>query len=194
MPRYACRATTFPSLGALLLCGLLVGCEAESRSASTNGVRAEFDAATGRLYRAAYDEDKNGTTDTWMYMDGARVLRVETDADENGLIERWEYYDEAQQLERVALARGEGGEPNRWERYEDRRLVDVSEDGDGDGRPERWQHYRDGVMETVSFDEDRDGTPDRRLTYDRDGMLVSIESEPDAEGIFLKTVRLVGHE
>ncbi len=174
----------------LLTLGLLVGCEAEPRSSSADGVRAEFDAATGRLYRAVYDQDKNGTVDTWMYMDGARVLRVESDANEDGLVERWEYYDEAQQLEHVSLSRSGVEAPDRWEKYSDRQLVEASEDDDGDGRPERWQRYRNGVIMTANLDEDRDGTPDRRLTYDQDGMLLTIESEPDGNGSFLKTVRI----
>jgi hypothetical protein len=40
-------------------------------------------------------------------------------------------------------------------------------------------------VKSAAFDENADGTPDRRLTYVR-GVLVSIETEPDASGRYTR--------
>lgn len=72
-------------------------------------VQAVYEKETGRLREITYGSDQNGAIDTWIYMDGMRVLRVEIDHGEDGTVDRWEYYDEAQQLEKVGFSHGNDG-------------------------------------------------------------------------------------
>jgi hypothetical protein len=53
---------------------------------------------------------------------------------------------------------------------------------------DRWEHFENGRLAVVEFDDGtrRDGTPAQRFTYDARGGLLSIESEPDGKGGYLK--------
>ncbi len=175
-----------------------------------------YDPATGKLTRLTADLDKNGTIDTYTYMDGTRVLRSEIDADEDGRIEKWEFHGEDGKVTHVAVSREKNGKPDtwiypgadgqiaralisseqdeskidRWEWYEGEILVRAEEDASGDGKVDKWETYRSEVLETVMLDEDYDGSPDRRLTYGEGGRLLGIESEPDGRGGYRKTVKI----
>ena len=106
----------------------------------------------------------DGKPDTWLYPgpDG-QTARLETCTRHDGKVDRWEWY------EKGAMVRSE-------------------EDTDGDGKADKWETYANGAVVTAAFDQDHDGRPDRRLTYAPGGKLVSIETEPDANGSFTKTV------
>ncbi len=175
-----------------------------------------YDPATGKLTRLTADLDKNGTIDTYTYMDGTRVLRSEIDADEDGLIEKWEFHGDDGKVTHVAISREKNGKPDtwmypgpdgtlaraeisseqdekkldRWEWYEAEQIVRAEEDASGDGKVDKWETYRTGALATVALDEDYDGSPDRRLTYGEGGRLLSIEREPDGRGGYRKTVTI----
>lgn len=176
-------------------------------------IQAVYDDETGRLRTITYDSDQNGMIDTWTYMDGTTVLRVEVDQDKDGTVDRWEYFDEAQQLEKVGFSRAndgvvdawayEGpdgqiekfeistvraGEVDRWEYYENDLMVRAEEDVSGDGQVDKWETYADGALVTAGSDENADGRPDRRLTYGAGGRLLTIETDPDPTGSYVKTV------
>ena len=176
-------------------------------------IQAVYDKETGRLREITYDSDQNGTIDTWTYMDGTAVLRIEIDQDEDGIVDRWEYFDEAQQLERVGFSRANDGVVDawasegpdgqiakleistvrdsvvdRWEYYENDLMVRAEEDVSGDGQVDKWETYADGALVTAAFDENADGRPDRRLTYSAGGRLLTIETDPDPTGSYVKTV------
>ena len=102
--------------------------------------------------------------DTWVHMDGRRIVRTEVDRDQNGRIDRWAYPDD------------KGG------------LLRVEEDTNADGRADKWESYAEGRLASATFDENGDGKPERRLNYDAAGRLVSIESEPDDRGSFRKKI------
>jgi hypothetical protein len=176
--------------------------------------QATYDPKTGRLQRLTYDGNKNGTIDTWTYMDGTKVLRSEIDRDEDGKIDRWEFHGADGALEKVGFSRAHDGKLDAWaysgadgkvarveistkqdgaidrrEFYEGDALARAEEDTNADGRPDKWETYAQGRVASVAFDENGDGRPDRRLTYGPSGALVSIESAPDAGGAFTKRVQ-----
>ena len=203
---------------ALLVLASLVGAscapdpETERLKATT---QATYNKETGRLERLTYDADKNGVVDTWTYMDGTRTLRSEVDANEDGKVERWEYYGDDGKVEKVALSRADtgvadmwlypgpdgpvaraemsdrpDGAVDRWEWYEAGVIVRAEEDDNGDGTADKWETYAGGSVTSAAFDENGDGRPDRRLNYGPGGALLSIESEPDATGAFMKKVEV----
>jgi hypothetical protein len=171
-----------------------------------------YDKATGKLKELTYDSNHNGKIDTWTEMDGARPLRSRIDRDEDGTIDRWEYYDAAGALTKVGFSRTRPGVPDAWafsgpdgqvarvesssagdenridrrEFYERGVMVRSESDTNGDGRIDQWETYEAGALKTAAMDENGDGRADRRLTYGAAGVLVSIESEPDASGAFRK--------
>lgn len=71
---------------------------------------------------------------------------------------------------------------------ENGQLVRTEEDTDGDGVMDAWEVHDGGLLRTAEFDETRDGKPDRRFTYNAAGLMVLIESAPDATGRYTKRV------
>ncbi len=71
---------------------------------------------------------------------------------------------------------------------ENGQLVRTEEDTDGDAVMDTWEAHEGGLLRTAEFDETRDGKPDRRFTYNASGLLVLIESAPDATGRYTKRV------
>jgi hypothetical protein len=153
--------------------------------------RPEYDQQSGRLRRLTYDANKNGRVDSWVYMDGPRMLRAEIDADEDGRIERWEYYSEDGTLQKVGVSSAGDARVDRWITPGPAgEPAGVEEDTNGDGRPDKWETYLAGRLASVAFDANGDGRPDRRLNYGAGGQLVSIESDPDDKGTFRKKILL----
>jgi antitoxin component YwqK of YwqJK toxin-antitoxin module len=197
------------ALAALAACG-----PSPEQQRLRDTTKATYDKATGRLERLTYDANKDGVIDTWTYMDGTKVLRSEIDKNQDGRIDRWEYYgDDGTTVVKVAISKADNGKPDtwlypgpdgqaaraeistrsdgkidRWEWYDHGALVRSEEDDNGDGKPDKWETYANGAIVTVAFDENHDGRPDRRLTYGPGGKLVSIETEPDANGHFTKKI------
>jgi hypothetical protein len=177
--------------------------------------QATYDKKTGKLTELTYDRNQNGRIDTWTEMDGTKPLRSKSDLDEDGKLDRWEYYDDKGGLTKVGFSRKQDGRPDawafsgpdgkvqrveisstydeakidRWEHYEGTVLARAEEDTNGDGRADKWETYEGGSVRTAAMDENGDGRPDRRLTY-AGGALVLIESEPDAAGVFRKSVQV----
>ena len=67
-------------------------------------------------------------------------------------------------------------------------MVRAEEDVSGDGQLDKWETYADGALVTAAFDENADGRQDRRLTYGAGGRLLTIETDPDPTGSYVKTV------
>jgi hypothetical protein len=82
----------------------------------------------------------------------------------------------------------------RREFYDGDVLVRAEEDTDGDGLMDRWEGYVNKQLRTVDLDTGQngkppyDGKPKMRYTYDANGALVLIESQPDATGAYTKRV------
>src|SRR5262245_8296785 len=98
--------------------------------------KAYYDA-WGRLQRIDYDADGDGRPDHIAHHDGARTPRlIEVDEDRDGLVDRWESYEQGR-LVKVGLSR-RGGAPDVWlfpqpDGGQARREYDE----DGDGRVDR---------------------------------------------------------
>jgi hypothetical protein len=175
--------------------------------------RATYDQATGRLRELTYDANKNGKIDTVTFLDGTKVIRTEIDGNEDGHVDRWEYFDAFGRLEKYGISRANDGVADawayagaegtterleislkrneridRWEHYESGAIARAEEDATGDGAPDKWELYQSGTLVSVSLDNNGDGHADRRLTYNADGQLARIESDPDAGGTFRSRV------
>lgn len=194
---------------------LTVACADPEQERLKATTQPTYDTTTGKLKELTFDANKNGKIDTWTEMDGARPVRARMDLDEDGTLDRWEYYDAAAQLVKVGFSRMNDGKPDawayqdaagqvervevssthdeqkidRWETYRAGVLASAEEDVDRNGVRDKWEHYEAGVLKTVSFDETGDGNPDRRITYDANGAVVLIETEPDGIGGYRKQTR-----
>lgn len=67
--------------------------------------KATYDPQTGLLNQFTYDKNKNGRVDTWVRMDGARLISAVLDENEDGEIDRWEEYGDNGQLVRAGWIR-----------------------------------------------------------------------------------------
>jgi hypothetical protein len=178
---------------ALLVSALSCGA-CQGQAETSKRIQAVYEPKTGKLQLLKYDANGNGTTDTWSYMDGARVVRIEIDSDEDGKIDRWEYYGPNQQIEKIGFSRLGDGKEDAWkfpspggssdrigistrrdgritrtEHYDGDRLVSADEDADGDGKIDKWETYEGDRLATVAFDTTHRGTPDRRMVYGVNG-------------------------
>ena len=94
----------------VILIGLTVlgGCATEPQ---LRRAVPSYDDFSGRLMQLTADQDGDGRTDQWTYLDGTRAIRGEADTDGDGRIDRWEYFDAASALTRVGTSsRGDGVE------------------------------------------------------------------------------------
>ena len=89
-------------------------CTHRDAEQTTGAATPSYDKATGRLTELAYDAARDGRTDVWTEMDGARALRSRVDRDGDGRVDRWEYYDDQQRLVKVGFSRSADGVPDAW--------------------------------------------------------------------------------
>jgi hypothetical protein len=183
-------------------------CQSQDPDASRQ-IQPVYDKATGKLQLLKYDSNKNGVTDTWSYMDGARVVRIEIDRDEDGKIDRWEYYGPDQKIDKVGFSRSNDGKEDAWsyngsdgkverievstrrdgtvtrtEHYKNDVLVTAEEDSDADGQIDKWETYDGERLVSVAFDTAHRGRPDRRLIYGPDGT-ARLEVDQTGDGRFV---------
>lgn len=203
-------------LSGVLIAALIAAAAACSKPAGRPPAAA-YDSKSGKLTTLSVDTNRNGTVDAVSHMDGARILRIEVDQDENGQVDRWDFYGSDKKLERVGFSRendgvmdavayyeSEGvlsrmevstrrdGTFDRIERYVGGRLIEASEDTDGDGRPDKWDEYgrsgaagvTDAIVVSTKFDDSKNGRPDRRFVYGRNGAIARVEFDRDGDGIF----------
>jgi hypothetical protein len=72
----------------------------------------------------------------------------------------------------------------RREFYVDGVVRRVEEDTDLDGRTDKWEEFEEGRLVTLALDLAGGGAPTRRLTYDRSGNVVKLEADDDGDGRF----------
>jgi hypothetical protein len=102
----------------------------------------------GRPLREESDRNFDGTIDTiTVYQDG-HIVRQELDDNYDGRVDTKVYFDDeghATRTERDMAGRSTADEwhPDRWEYYEDGRVVRMGTDLDGDGRVDRWDRDHD---------------------------------------------------
>lgn len=147
-----------------------------------------------RPISAQIDSDEDGRIDRWEEYgpDGAltiaRISRAKNGAPDQiiymkaaGDVDRIEYLE-------VSDVTGKEGVVRR-EFFERGQRVRAEEDADGDGLMDRWEHYdASGAQVAVEFDtiQPYTGKPNRRMNYSPTGELLSIETEPDGAGGYLK--------
>lgn len=97
----------------------------------------------GRPLREEADRNFDGTLDTVEIFQDGRIVREERDENGDGTIDYKTYFDDdghASRTERDLAGRSTATEwhPDRWEYYEEGRMVRMGTDLDGDGRVDRW--------------------------------------------------------
>ena len=172
-----------------------------------------YDDFSSRLVQLTADQNGDGRTDQWTYLDGTRPIRGEADTDGDGRIDRWEYFDIASALTRVGTSsRGDGVEDtwtyptpssdgesivatsrNRDRAFDHREffrgevLVRVEDDTNSDGRVDKWERYESSVLREAAFDTSfARGRADRRAVYDEKGRFSHVEHDPDGDGVFVR--------
>lgn len=96
----------------------------------------------GRPMREEADRDFDGIMDQVTYYQDGLVVRKEVDTDRNGIVDLKVFYDAGKPVRAEADLAGRSTatewKPNRWEYFEDNRMVRMGTDLDGDGRVDRW--------------------------------------------------------
>jgi hypothetical protein len=97
----------------------------------------------GRPLREEADRDFDGQMDSITVFQEGRVVRTESDENADGRIDMKVFYDDAGaaiRTERDITGRSTGDtwHPDRWEYFENGRMVRMGTDVDGDGRVDRW--------------------------------------------------------
>jgi hypothetical protein len=178
-------------------------------------IRPSYDAFSGRLIQLSADQDGDGRTDQWTYVDGTTPLRGEKDSDNDGRIDRWEYFGPQAELLTIGTSSRNDGIEDTWtwvsrvngegrvdlsvardrhldrhEYYVDTTLARVEQDTNADGRVDRWDRYESGVLREVQFDTSlKAARADRRLLYDSQGRFVGAEADDDRDGRFERVRR-----
>jgi len=138
------------------------------------------------------DRDEDGRVDRWEYYDATgRLLKVGLSREDDGAPDSWAYSRADGSLERIEISSAaDESKIDRREFYAPTRLElqpvleRAEEDTNRDGRIDKWEEYDAiGQVRSVSWASSGRSTPDRRVTW-RDGVIVLIESDPDANGRF----------
>ena len=132
------------------------------------------DSKNSELVRVRRDTNKDGFEDLVAeYGSDGRLKRVALDENRDGKPEIQGLYDQGK-LGRVVKETqadtDDNGRIDRWERYEDGRLLEIRSDNDGDGRADQWERFdHSGRLISIGYDTDRDGKPDRTLELQSTG-------------------------
>jgi hypothetical protein len=132
----------FVRVGDQTLYRLVMICrEADLNGDGTKDVVRQYDDE-GRPLREEADRDFDGKMDIVSYYQRGVLIRREIDSDGDGIIDYKVFYEDNKPLrtERDLLKKSTltVWKPNRWEYFEDGRLIRMGTDVDGDGRVDRW--------------------------------------------------------
>jgi hypothetical protein len=134
---------------------LVLACrEADLNGDGTKDV-VRFYNDEGRPLREESDRDFDGSIDTITVFQNGRVVRTELDENHDGRVDAKIFYDDegaTTRTERDLAGRSTPTDwhPDRWEYFEDGRVVRMGTDVDGDGRVDRWDRGGDGAAEPVA--------------------------------------------
>lgn len=144
----------------------LIGVASCSPPAPPAARAAEYDPATGRLRLLVYDSSGDGKPDTFLHMDGTRLLSADYDVDADGVVERWEFFTEDRSIEKVGFSSRNDGVMDRQAFYEPQgTLARLAISTRRDGTFDRVEFYQNGVLLRSQEDTNRDGRPDKWDTY-----------------------------
>ena len=109
----------------------------------------------GRPLREEADRDFDGQMDEITFFERGRIVRKEMDTNGDGRVDSKVFYGTGRPLraERDMAGRSTAQQwsPDRWEYYEDGRMVRMGTDLDGDGRVDRWD--RDAAWQRAREEE-----------------------------------------
>lgn len=102
----------------------------------------------GRPLREEADRNFDGQIDTITFFQDGRIVRQEIDSNADGRVDTKVFFDDDGQplrAERDIAGRSTPTEwhPDRWEYFENGRMVRMGTDIDGDGRVDRWDRDRE---------------------------------------------------
>jgi YD repeat-containing protein len=97
----------------------------------------------GRPLREEADRDFDGQMDTIEVFQDGRVVRTELDSNADGRVDTKIFYDDdgtpiRTERDLAGRSTAETWRPDRWEYFENGRMVRMGTDLDGDGRVDRW--------------------------------------------------------
>jgi hypothetical protein len=178
-------------LAPLFACGLIPSPPAAGRLHLVE--KGRFQAlygGDGRLLRVVSDRNGDGRAEmVTIFSPGGNVIRAQIDTDDDGVVDRWEYYAPDGRVAKVGLSRRSPGRPDMWSYPDGFGGVGRREyDDDGDGIAERAEDLLDGVVVAEELDTDGDGRRDRRLVRGPGGAVERIETDPDGEGRWQRSV------
>jgi hypothetical protein len=181
-------------LGRVMLIAVVVCAPACARGGAEppkGAATPSYDKTTGKLKELAYDAARDGRTDVWTEMDGARALRSRVDRDGDGRVDRWEYYDDRQRLVKVGFSRAADGVADAWAFSAPDgtvQRIEISSSRD-EQQIDRIEYYeagvavdRPGTLVRADIDANRDGRVDRWETF-AGGQLHTIAYDEDGDGI-----------
>ena len=158
---------------------------------ATGAATASYDKSTGRLKELEYDAARDGRTDVWTEMDGARALRSRVDRDGDGRVDRWEYYDDRQRLVKVGFSRSADGIADAWAFSAPDGTIQRIEisSRQNEQQIDRIEYYeagrsidRPGTLVRADVDANRDGRIDRWETF-AGGELQTIAYDENGDGV-----------
>jgi len=172
----------------ILVAILTVGIACSRDPRDEVGVDPTYDPTTGTLTTLTADLNKDGTIDTWTYMNGSIPLRTEQDMDGDGKIERWEFSGTDGTAVNVAVSRRKTGKPDMWTHLdaagEPERIESASVDLGTLGqtpRIDRIEIYTAGRLTRVEEDTDGDGRMDKWEQHNG-SVLTWVEYDRDKDG------------
>jgi len=96
----------------------------------------------GRPMREEADRNFDGKMDEVTYFQDGQVVRKEVDTDANGIVDLKIFFEggkpQRAEADLVGRSTATDWKPNRWEYFEENRMVRMGTDLDGDGRVDRW--------------------------------------------------------
>lgn len=133
-------------------------------SVSKENVDDEED--TVRLLRKEVDSNLDGRVDLWfIYNHQERLIREEADYDFDGYVDVISHFEKGRLQQREIYKRGSSS-PCQVKSYRDNTLFKVENDPNCDGVVERWELFDQGRLVQVGHDVDKDGRVDYWDSYD----------------------------
>jgi len=132
----------FLRLGEGTLARLILVCRESDLNADGRKDVVRYYSDEGQALREEADRNFDGTMDEVTFFQEGQILRQEFDTQGDGKVDTKIYFDSGKPLraERDLKARStaERWQPDRWEYYEEGRVVRMGTDVDGDGKVDRW--------------------------------------------------------
>ncbi len=146
----------------------------------------------GRAEQEEADRDFDGKIDSVTFFEDGAIAREEADLNRDGWVDIRTYYEDGHVIrtERDLARRSRGGKwkPDRWEYFEEGRLVRMGSDLDGDGKVDRWDRdfelkpkYSSSLLENQAVDRDEAYATGTEKEEDSDDGAASEKEEKPVE-------------